>query len=92
MEKFFICNIKRKNISLDLNYIVLQCRRGMLELDQILLNFVTKHYSVLSTFNQQKFSLLLQENDIDLCNWLIGSSIPENNEFKEIVLLIRSFL
>lgn len=74
------------------NYIIYQCRRGMLELDQILLKFVTNHYTNLSMFNQQKFSILLQENDIDLYNWLIGSCITENNELKDLILLIRSFL
>lgn len=71
------------------NYIYSQCRRGMLELDEILLNFFNNNYYKLSKTNQQTFELLLQENDADLFSWLFGGIIPENTLFQNLILLIK---
>jgi antitoxin CptB len=48
-----------------------QCRRGMLELDLLLLPFFDKHYVGLSDVNKTLFEQLLSNHDPDLCRWLI---------------------
>ena len=67
-----------------------QCKRGMLELDEILLNFFTVYYKNLTDIKQQAFDLLLQENDVDLFSWLFGNKLPEDIILQDIVLLVRS--
>ena len=71
------------------NHIRWQCRRGMLELDEILLNFFVNYYSGLSKIMQQNFSKLLQENDADLFDWLIGKTLPTDIELKNLILVIN---
>lgn len=71
------------------NYIYSQCRRGMLELDEILLNFYNNYYYKISKANQQTFELLLQENDADLFSWLFGDKLPANNLLQNLILLIK---
>ena len=70
------------------NHIRWQCRRGMLELDEILLNFFINHYQQLSVTMQQIFSNLLQESDADLFDWLIGKTLPIDVEFRNLILFI----
>jgi antitoxin CptB len=66
-----------------------KCRRGMLELDMILLRFVDKHYLALSPLQQQQFSDLLNAPDPVLYNWLLGYSVPEDKEQLSMIDLIR---
>ena len=70
------------------NHIRWQCRRGMLELDEMLLNFFINHYQQLSVTMQQIFSNLLQESDADLFDWLIGKTLPIDVEFRNLILFI----
>lgn len=46
------------------------CRRGMLELDVLLGNFLTEGYLQLSAAEQQQFEDLLLCEDQDLFEWL----------------------
>ena len=48
-----------------------QCRRGMLELDLLLLSFFDKDYLDLSDTNKALFEQLLSYHDQDLYQWLI---------------------
>jgi len=47
-----------------------QCRRGMLELDLILLQFVEQTYARLPKEEQDLFLQLLQEEDTALWQWV----------------------
>jgi antitoxin CptB len=66
-----------------------QCRRGMLELDVLLGNFLEKAYRNLNQENQLLFVKLLENNDQDLFNWLIGKSIPEDEEIAMMIDKVR---
>ncbi len=66
------------------------CRRGMLELDQFLMRFFDECYDDLSESEQHTFQLLLQENDQDLYNWLLGVSICADPNFQALCDKIRS--
>jgi antitoxin CptB len=54
-----------------LNRLRWQCRRGMLELDIILLAFLDQQYSQLDPQGQAIFETLLTYSDQDLYQWLI---------------------
>lgn len=61
-----------------------RCRRGLLELDILLKDFLEKRYSCLSTKEQTAFEELLNFPDDLLLAYLQGSKIPE----KELIPLV----
>lgn len=67
------------------------CRRGMLELDLLLLPFFEARYSSLSASRQADFINLLEANDPELYAWLMGYEEPTQPEFKELVKLVKSY-
>ena len=71
-----------------INRILWQSRRGMLELDLILVPFVRDHYPQLSPDDQRKYEVLLTCEDQDLFAWFMQKDSPESDELKEIVRLI----
>ena len=66
-----------------------QCRRGMLELDDLLMNFLDNNYHQLNHSMQQDFANLLWYPDPELFDWLLGKSSPENSRLCAIVSLIK---
>lgn len=67
-----------------------QCRRGMLELDKILIKFVNKFYMQMSEEKKQIFQELLQFPDQDLLQFLVGNELPADTKFWDIILVIRA--
>jgi len=65
-----------------------QCRRGMLELDQLLLGFFDSSYQQLSSEDKQTFERLLESGDQELFLWLMGRSKPEDVELEKMILAI----
>lgn len=65
------------------------CRRGMLELDVLLGNFLQEVYTSLEEEEQHCFVQLLSENDQDLFLWLTGKEIPSQSDFVKMVEKIR---
>jgi antitoxin CptB len=65
------------------------CRRGMLELDVLLGNFLNEAYPGLSDDNKKRFVRLLGYPDPELLTWLMGSEIPEDQDLAIITDLIR---
>ena len=55
-----------------------RCRRGMLELDVILLPFLEQHFKHLSSVEKNIFAEMLEQADPDLFNWLMGYQVPDN--------------
>lgn len=66
-----------------------RCRRGMLELDLLLIPFFDAHFSDLSHDDQVIFQRLLECTDPELYTWLIGADSPEDKELQRIVGIIR---
>jgi len=66
------------------------CRRGMLELDVLLGNFLEEMYCHLSERDQDTFRALLALNDQDLFNYLTGRDIPENQTLIKMIEKIRT--
>ncbi len=67
-----------------------QCRRGMLELDLLLNNFVDKKVNSLSTQQKQSFDLLLSYPDQTLLDLLLGNSVSSDPAISIIVQQIQS--
>lgn len=66
-----------------------QCRRGMLELDLMLHQFLTAAFSTLNTQQLTAFESLLTHPDPEIYHWLMEQGEPSSPELSEIVTLIR---
>jgi len=67
-----------------------QCRRGMLELDLLLNNFVDKKVDVLTQQQKKSFELLLSYPDQTLLDLLLGNSVSSDPSISALVLQIQS--
>jgi antitoxin CptB len=65
------------------------CRRGMLELDLILIPFFDRYFDALSPEMQSTFEQLLTEADPDLFQWFMGYGVPEDPALVTIVSYIH---
>lgn len=65
-------------------------RRGMLELDLVLMPFLEKYYATVSEEDQDLYETLLEEEDQDLFKWFLGKEQPEDESLRHIVNVIIS--
>ena len=65
------------------------CRRGMLELDMILINFLEKEYFNLDDKLLHDFSELLNESDNTLQNWIVKEINYTEEKFDDIIKKIK---
>ncbi len=65
-------------------------RRGMLELDLILMPFLENVYPTLAVADQLLYQRLLEEQDQDMYAWFMRREDPANTELQRIVDLIRA--
>jgi len=63
-------------------------RRGMLELDLLLVPFATEVFENLSTEDQLLYRDLLAEEDQDLWNWFLERVEPSEARFKSMIARI----
>ncbi len=63
-------------------------RRGMLELDVLLLPFLEEVYSDLGEEDQAKYRDLLECEDPDLFQWFMRTGTPSNSNHAHIVNMI----
>lgn len=66
------------------------CRRGMLELDSILQNFLIQGYNGLSQREKHSFRTLLMESDQNLLEWLIFAQKPHTKVYAHVIRKIRN--
>jgi antitoxin CptB len=66
-------------------------RRGMLELDLILMPFVERRLRELSAADQQRYVTLLECEDTELFAWFMQSQRPTDPELTRIVDQIIAF-
>lgn len=64
------------------------CRRGMLELDVLLMPFVDEAYDQLSATQQLTFERLLEAQDPELFAWFMGHEKCKDAELNDMVQLI----
>lgn len=71
-----------------LNKLFWHSRRGMLELDLILVPFVREHYANINEADQLLYDKLLESEDQDLFAWFMQSDFPKDPEIAKIVSII----
>ncbi|MBE8182101.1 MAG: succinate dehydrogenase assembly factor 2 [Candidatus Portiera sp.] len=59
-----------------INHLLWQSRRGALELDIILSNYIVSYYSKVSSELRLQFQELLKEEDPQILDWLVYKSSP----------------
>lgn len=67
-----------------------QCRRGMLELDILLNNFVDKKIENLTPQQKASFELLLSYPDQTLLDLLLGNSVSSDILLSDLIKEIQS--
>lgn len=70
------------------NKIFWHSRRGMLELDLLLVPFAREVFEHLDYQDQELYSDLLAEEDQDIFRWLMGSDGPDDKKFESIIAKI----
>jgi antitoxin CptB len=66
------------------------CRRGMLELDVLLLPFVEQAFDDLNDPQKETFERLLTSDDPDLYAWLMGHQACLDPDFAEMIHLVKT--
>ncbi|WP_445928817.1 FAD assembly factor SdhE [Marinimicrobium sp. C2-29] len=65
-------------------------RRGMLELDLILLPFLDNVYPTLEQADKESYWKLLEMEDQDMYAWFLSRQNPEDPELQRIVEIVRA--
>lgn len=65
------------------------CRRGMKELDILIMPFFEHEFDNLSESEQDAFVRLLDYQDPQLFSWLMNQSQPNDDELLQIIQLIQ---
>lgn len=63
-------------------------RRGMLELDALLIPFLEEAYQELDTEDQDRYEKLLTCEDTDMFEWFMQRSRPDDADLQRIVDII----
>lgn len=63
-------------------------RRGMWELDQLLVPFVEERYLQLDEADRERYRLLLDCEDQDIFGWFMRRAEPHSDDLKRIVGLV----
>ena len=74
---------------IEFNRLTWHSRRGMLEIDVMLMPFTENYYLTLAEDDQRAYRRLLDCEDQDIWEWLRGFTLPEDKALAEIVLKIR---
>ena len=75
---------------MDINRLRWASRRGMLELDLVLMPFLENVYPQLPQEDKERYWALMDCQDQDMFGWFIHSKEPEDAEIRKIVDIIRS--
>jgi antitoxin CptB len=65
-----------------------RCRRGMRELDQLMLRYLDQRWTTADDLERSNFLMLLDTEDDKLWRWFMGRERPENENLEAIVNLI----
>ena len=72
----------------EFNRLFWHSRRGMLELDVLLVPFLKEAYPDLPEEDQQRYQKLLGCEDTDMFEWFMQRSKPEDPDLRRIVEII----
>ncbi|MGP3790461.1 FAD assembly factor SdhE [Pseudomonas sp. B392_1p] len=73
---------------IELNRLFWHSRRGMLELDVLLVPFVREAYSHLDAEDQARYRQLLECEDQDMFGWFMQREEPQDPDLRRIVKII----
>lgn len=65
-----------------------QCRRGIKEVEVVLVPFFERHFMALSPADQALFEKLLEEQDVDMFEWFTTRTLPEQPDLARIVKMV----
>lgn len=77
-----------ENANPEFNRLWWHSRRGMLELDVLLIPFLEEAYRSLPAEDQQRYHKLIECEDTDMFEWFMQRSEPEDPDLRRIVRLI----
>ena len=66
-----------------------RCRRGMKELDLVLLRYLEQDYPQASPVDRDAFARILELQDPDLFGYLVGRDSPAEASLRHVVARIR---
>jgi antitoxin CptB len=66
-----------------------RCRRGMRELDVLLLRYLEQEYPAASAAERAAFAQLLELQDPDVFGYLVGRQTPPEGELRHVLARIR---
>jgi len=67
-----------------------RCRRGMRELDVVMLYYLDHHYGGASAQDQAAFRELIECQDPEILDFLTGRALPQGEALNRVVEVIRS--
>ncbi len=70
--------------------LIWRCRRGIREMDILLLDYLETHYDTATVENQNTFEELLEENDLDILSWMMEKTSPDEKYIKLIKFIRES--
>ena len=70
------------------NRLCWRSRRGLLELDLLLVPFIERMYEDLSSEQRKAYSLLLKREDTELLEWFGRKKLAEDESLRQLVTLI----
>lgn len=73
----------------EFNRLYWHSRRGMLEIDVMLMPFTKHHYLTLDEADRAAYRKLLDCEDQDIWEWLRGFELPDDAELARIILRVR---
>jgi antitoxin CptB len=76
------------NEDIELKRLRWRCRRGMRELDQLMLRYLDQRFQQAPTTERNVFLHLLDCEDDKLWAWFMGRETPEDAQLEQIVALI----
>ncbi|WP_426417286.1 succinate dehydrogenase assembly factor 2 [Aestuariirhabdus sp. LZHN29] len=72
----------------ELNRLFWHSRRGMLELDVLLVPFLKEAFNDLSEADQARYEKLLTSEDQDMFAWFMRKEVPQDPDLERIVNII----
>jgi antitoxin CptB len=66
-----------------------RCRRGMKELDLLLLRFLEQEYPAASAPERAAFTSILDLQDPEIFGYLVGRAVPSDEYIRHVIARIR---
>lgn len=83
-------SVETMDFPVHINLLYWRSRRGLLELELLLVPFLRERYADLSQQAQRSYARLLEFEDPDIYDWIQERSQPDDESLVSIVALIRA--